>query len=136
MARTNRKGRNHLLIKTAGATEGFRKLKGKMSYYAVQNVVSVFNDAVELIPGKEHKAKSIYGLPIVLSNVEWDGFVLLQNSIFLVHYWLFRTCPSCDPVKKTNRGFHGLRRFLVGWRPALSIAEWVAPPILLSYFDS
>ena len=37
------------LIKTAGATEGFRVLKVKMAYYAVQNVVSVFNDAVELI---------------------------------------------------------------------------------------
>ncbi len=38
------------LIKTAGAAEGFRVLKVKMAYYAVQNVVSVFNDAVELIP--------------------------------------------------------------------------------------
>jgi hypothetical protein len=37
------------LIKTAGAAEGFRVLKVKMAYYAVQNVVSVFNDAVELI---------------------------------------------------------------------------------------
>lgn len=38
------------LIKTAGATENFRVLKVKMAYYAVQNVVSVFNDTVELIP--------------------------------------------------------------------------------------
>jgi len=38
------------LIKTAGAAENFRVLKVKMAYYAVQNVVSVFNDAVELIP--------------------------------------------------------------------------------------
>jgi len=38
------------LIKTAGATEGFRVLKVKIAYYAVQNVVSVFNDSVELIP--------------------------------------------------------------------------------------
>lgn len=38
------------LIKTAGASEGFRVLKVKMAYYAVQNVVSVFNDALELIP--------------------------------------------------------------------------------------
>jgi hypothetical protein len=38
------------LIKTTGATEGFRVLKVKMAYYAVQNVVSIFNDAVELIP--------------------------------------------------------------------------------------
>lgn len=38
------------LLKTAGAAEGFKVLKVKMAYYAVQNVVSVFNDAVELIP--------------------------------------------------------------------------------------
>ncbi len=38
------------LLKTAGAAEGFRVLKVKMAYYAVQNVVSVFNDALELIP--------------------------------------------------------------------------------------
>ncbi len=38
------------LIKTAGAAEGFRVLKVKMAYYAVQNVVSVFNDALEWIP--------------------------------------------------------------------------------------
>lgn len=38
------------LIKTAGAADGFRVLKVKPAYYAVQNVVSVFNDALELIP--------------------------------------------------------------------------------------
>jgi hypothetical protein len=38
------------LLKTAGATEGFKVLKVKMAYYAVQNVVSVFNDSVEPIP--------------------------------------------------------------------------------------
>jgi hypothetical protein len=38
------------LIKTAGAAENYRVLKVKMAYYAVQNVVSVFNDSTELIP--------------------------------------------------------------------------------------
>ncbi len=37
------------LIKTAGAAEGYKVLKVKVAYYAVQNVVSVFNDATELI---------------------------------------------------------------------------------------
>jgi hypothetical protein len=37
------------LIKTAGANEGYRVLKVKMAYYAVQNVVSVFNDSTELV---------------------------------------------------------------------------------------
>ncbi|MBN1422094.1 MAG: beta-galactosidase [Planctomycetes bacterium] len=38
------------LIKTAGAVEDYRVLKVKVAYYAVQNVVSVFNDDLELIP--------------------------------------------------------------------------------------
>jgi len=38
------------LIKTAGAARGFRVLKVKTAYYAVQNVVSVFNDSLERIP--------------------------------------------------------------------------------------
>jgi hypothetical protein len=38
------------LIKTSGAADGFKVLKVKTSYYAVQNVVSVFNDNLELIP--------------------------------------------------------------------------------------
>ena len=38
------------LLKAAGAAEGFKVLKVKMAYYGVQNVVSVFNDSVELIP--------------------------------------------------------------------------------------
>jgi hypothetical protein len=38
------------LLKTAGAAQGFKVLKVKTAYYAVQNVVSVFNDALEWIP--------------------------------------------------------------------------------------
>jgi hypothetical protein len=38
------------LIKTGWAAEGFKVLKVKTAYYAVQNVVSVFNDALEWIP--------------------------------------------------------------------------------------
>ncbi|MBU4459517.1 MAG: beta-galactosidase, partial [Verrucomicrobia bacterium] len=38
------------LIKTAGAAEGYRVLKVKTAYYAVQNVVSVFNDSLEWTP--------------------------------------------------------------------------------------
>lgn len=37
------------LIKTAGAAQGYKVLKVKISYYAVQNVVSVFNDDIERI---------------------------------------------------------------------------------------
>lgn len=38
------------LIKTAGQAEDFRVLKVKTAYYAVQNAVSVFNDALEPLP--------------------------------------------------------------------------------------
>lgn len=35
------------LLKTTGQAEGFRVLKVKTAYYAIQNAVSVFNDALE-----------------------------------------------------------------------------------------
>ncbi|MDO5554660.1 MAG: beta-galactosidase [Planctomycetia bacterium] len=35
------------LIKTAGAAQGYKVLKVKQAYYAVQNLVSVFNDALQ-----------------------------------------------------------------------------------------
>ena len=38
------------LLKTAGAVENFKVLKVKTAYYAVQNVVSVFNDALAWVP--------------------------------------------------------------------------------------
>lgn len=37
------------LLKTTGQAEGFRVLKVKKAYYAIQNAVSVFNDALECI---------------------------------------------------------------------------------------
>lgn len=37
------------LLKTAGQAEGYRVLKVKMAYYAIQNAVSVFNDSLECI---------------------------------------------------------------------------------------
>ena len=39
------------LLKTAGAAEGFEVLKVKPAYYAIQNIVSVFNDAVAVDAG-------------------------------------------------------------------------------------
>ena len=37
------------LVKTAGQADGYRVLKVKMAYYAIQNAVSVFNDALECL---------------------------------------------------------------------------------------
>ena len=61
------------LIKTAGATEGFRVLKVKMAYYAVQNVVSVFNDAVELIPDYPCEATCATSLAVFGHKVKKTG---------------------------------------------------------------
>lgn len=69
------------LIKTAGAAEGYRVLKVKMAYYAVQNVVSVFNDALERIPDYPcevqcSRAVAVFGHKDVKSSqqvcVFWD----------------------------------------------------------------
>ena len=77
------------LIKTAGAAEGFKVLKVKLAYYAVQNVVSVFNDAVALRPDFACEAAcarplAVFGFtfkatgtPIV---VFWDNSGVPQNS--------------------------------------------------------
>lgn len=40
------------LLKTSGQAEGFRVLKVKTAYYAIQNAVSVFNDDLECISPK------------------------------------------------------------------------------------
>lgn len=45
------------LLKTAGQVDCFRVEKTKMAYYAVQNAVSVFNDAVVTVPVAESGMK-------------------------------------------------------------------------------
>ena len=76
------------LLKTAGAVEGFRVLKVKMAYYAAQNVVSVFNDAVDLIPEYPcevtcARALSIYGYKVKKNGqqvvVFWDKTKVPEN---------------------------------------------------------
>jgi len=77
------------LLKTAGATEGFKVLKVKMAYYAVQNVVSVFNDALELIPdypcvAQCVKTLAVYGHKDIASGqqicVFWDKSGVPSNG--------------------------------------------------------
>jgi hypothetical protein len=77
------------LLKTAGAAEGFKVLKVKMAYYAVQNVVSVFNDAVVLIPDYPcevtcAKAVAVFGHRVKQNGqqivVFWDKSGTPQNT--------------------------------------------------------
>ena len=71
------------LLKSTGQADGFRVLKVKTAYYAIQNAVSVFNDALEPLAAKTTSTLSglengwIFdwrdrrtGLPVV---VFWDG---------------------------------------------------------------
>jgi len=77
------------LIKTAGAAQGYRVLKVKTAYYAVQNVVSVFNDALEWIPDfacavKCAKPLAVFGHRDVASGrpvcVFWDKSGVPSNA--------------------------------------------------------
>jgi hypothetical protein len=76
------------LIKTAGAAEGYKVLKVKTAYYAVQNVVSVFNDGLELIPDYPCEAAcasplAVYGHRDIKSGqqvcVFWNKGVVPSN---------------------------------------------------------
>jgi len=77
------------LIKTAGAAENYKVLKVKTAYYAVQNVVSVFNDALELIPDYPCEAQcvkplAVYGHKDLASGqqvcVFWDKSGVPSNA--------------------------------------------------------
>jgi hypothetical protein len=65
------------LIKTAGAAEGYRVLKVKMAYYAVQNVVSVFNDSTGLIPNYPVEVTSPKPLAVFGHRVKDSGRQIL-----------------------------------------------------------
>ena len=78
------------LVKTTGQAEGFRVLKVKMSYYAIQNAVSVFNDSLECLDKKTTstisglKSGVVYdwrdrktGLPVV---VFWDASAIPSDA--------------------------------------------------------
>jgi len=77
------------LLKTAGAAECFKVLKVKTAYYAVQNVVSVFNDDLELIPDYPcevqcSKPLAVYGHRNVKDGqqvcVFWDKSAVPSNQ--------------------------------------------------------
>ena len=80
------------LLKTTGQADGYRVLKVKMAYYAIQNAVSVFNDAWECVSPattstieiKGAEATAVYdwkdkatGTPVVLF---WDASAMPQNE--------------------------------------------------------
>lgn len=97
------------LLKTSGQAEGFRVLKVKAAYYAIQNAVSVFNDALECLAGRTTSAVTgmkgavAYdwrdrktGLPVVVfwdaSDVPSDSFAAESGELRV------KGLPLADPV--------------------------------------
>lgn len=69
------------LVKTTGQADGFRVLKVKIAYYAVQNAVSVFNDACRALGPQSESRVDGLRLPRV---VDWRD---VKTSLPLVVFW-------------------------------------------------
>lgn len=76
------------LLKTAGQAEGFRVLKVKAAYYAVQNAVSVFNDRLECLDRRT--ASVVTGVPGVVAY-DWRD---RATGIPAVVFWNASDVPS------------------------------------------
>lgn len=68
------------LLQTTGQAEGFQVRKIKMAYYAVQNVVSVFNDTLERIPDYSCEARG-------LSNMAVFGYRDIATGSQVCVFW-------------------------------------------------
>ena len=97
------------LLKTTGQAEGFRVLKVKKAYYAVQNAVSVFNDALEAEVGKGTSTLSGVARPAVYDwrdrstglkvAVFWDAAAMPKEECAAVRAELrMRAEPFAAPV--------------------------------------
>jgi len=97
------------LVKTSGQRRGYRVLKVKTAYYAVQNAVSVFNDGLEslaqaststLVGGKRPVAYDwrdrATGTPVV---VFWDAAgVPVDDNTTVAGELTVRAAPFAEPV--------------------------------------
>lgn len=76
------------LIKTTGQAEGFRVLKVKMAYYAVQNAVSVFNDRLESLASRTTSTVAGLRRGVVY---DWRD---LASGVPVVVFWEAASPPS------------------------------------------
>ena len=83
------------LLKTAGQAKGFRVYKVKMSYYAVQNAVSVFNDALTCL---DYKTTSTVSDPERTYVCDW---VDRRTGTPLAVFWDRLRRPSDENVTRT-----------------------------------
>ena len=77
------------LVKAAGAAKGFKILKVKMAYYAVQNVVSVFNDSLGC-------DENFNAQTTCEKSVSVFGYRFVENGKPLVVFWDDSAAPSND----------------------------------------
>lgn len=83
------------LLKTTGQADGFRVLKVKTAYYAIQNAVSVFNDALECLSPD----RTTSGIKGVENAVVYD-WKDRQTGTPVVVFWDASAMPSNDNAVK------------------------------------
>lgn len=76
------------LVKTTGQRHGFRVLKVKKAYYAVQNAVSVFNDSLESLAHKTSSVVKAPGKPVVY---DWRD---RASGIPVTVFWKSEKAPT------------------------------------------
>ena len=86
------------LLKTTGQAEGFRVLKVKTAYYAIQNAVSVFNDALECLSPDKTTSKTDGVENVVV--YDWKD---KETSTPVVVFWNASAMPSNDNILKQTK---------------------------------
>lgn len=84
------------LLKTSGQADGFRVLKVKTAYYAIQNAVSVFNDALECL--SPETSSTIDGVEKAVIY-DWKD---RASGTPVVVFWDASSRPSDDNVVKNG----------------------------------
>ena len=85
------------LLKTSGQADGFRVLKVKTAYYAIQNAVSVFNDALECV--SPNTTSTIEGVDKAVIY-DWKD---RATGTPVVVFWDASSRPSNDNVVKPGK---------------------------------
>ena len=83
------------LLKTAGQADGFRVLKVKTAYYAIQNAVSVFNDALECL-SPERTGSMLQGVENCVVY-DWKD---RETDTPVVVFWDASAMPSNDNITR------------------------------------
>ena len=83
------------LLKTTGQADGFRVLKVKTAYYAIQNAVSVFNDALECL-SPERTGSMLQGVENCVVY-DWKD---RETDTPVVVFWDASAMPSNDNITR------------------------------------